>query len=79
MADPHFLSREMLVQLDDPELCSVTVPGIVPKLSRTKGKIEYPGQPVGAHSITILKEFLGLSDTEIALLIKDGTVKSHEE
>ncbi len=75
MADPHFLARDMLVELPDSELGSVTVPGVVPKLSRTKGEVVVPGRAVGADTAAILDQVLGLSESEIASLISDGTVK----
>src|SRR6478735_275368 len=46
--DPHFRERELLVETKDEVHGSVTVPGIVPKLSRTPGSIPQAARrPVG--------------------------------
>ena len=47
-ADPQFLAREMVVEVNDPRLDRpISVPGIVPKLSRTPGSVPPLAQPLG--------------------------------
>lgn len=72
--DPHFRARRMLLELHDRALGSVTVPGVVPKLSRTAGEIHSPGGGVGADSEDILKKLAGFTDEEITHLFRNGTV-----
>lgn len=45
--DQHFRAREMLMRIPHPKLGEVTVPGIVPKLSRTPGRVAKPGSGLG--------------------------------
>jgi formyl-CoA transferase len=45
----------------------LTVPGIIPKLSRTPGAIRTPAPSLGEHTDEVLRE-IGYSDTDIARL-----------
>jgi crotonobetainyl-CoA:carnitine CoA-transferase CaiB-like acyl-CoA transferase len=57
--DPHYLAREMLLPgtLDDGT--PVTLPGIVPKLSATPGRIQSRAPALGQHTDSVL-EGLGI-------------------
>jgi len=67
-ADPHFKARENLVTLCDPDIGEVTVPGVIPRLSETPGRIENLGPALGNMTEQVLRELLGLSREEIASL-----------
>jgi succinyl-CoA---D-citramalate CoA-transferase len=55
--DPQFRDREMLVEANDPRLDRpVLTPGVVPKLSRTPGRVPPLGPAVGADTESILEE-----------------------
>lgn len=73
-ADPHFRSRDMLVDVEDPELGPVTVTGIVPKLSENPGAVAWAGRDVGADTRAVLTSVLGLSDEDVDALARDGVV-----
>ncbi|HVW17122.1 MAG TPA: CoA transferase [Solirubrobacteraceae bacterium] len=47
--DPHLLERETLVRMDVEGIGPVLMPGLVPKFSRTPGRIRHPGPSVGQH------------------------------
>jgi crotonobetainyl-CoA:carnitine CoA-transferase CaiB-like acyl-CoA transferase len=49
MRDPHVLQREVLVDVPDAELGSVTMHNVVPRLSRTPGRIRTPAPRLGEH------------------------------
>jgi succinyl-CoA---D-citramalate CoA-transferase len=72
--DEQFREREMLVELDDPEIGRYVAPGIVPKLSATPGRIDWSGPPPGAHNAEVYGDLLGLSDDRRAALAADGIV-----
>ncbi len=74
--DPHFRAREMLVNVPDPELGEVTLPGVVPKLSATPGGIWRAGPRLGEDTRTVLQTELGLSATEIQTLEQSGTIRT---
>lgn len=73
-ADPHYAARGMLheVRLDDGE--ALTVPGIVPKLSRTPGAHQRNAPRLGQDTDAVMRE-LGISDEQIAALKKRGVIK----
>jgi succinyl-CoA:(S)-malate CoA-transferase subunit A len=73
-ADPHFKARGNLVTLVDPEIGEVTVPGVIPRLSETPGRIENLGPALGNMTEQVLRELLGLSPEEIAGLHCTRTV-----
>ena len=49
MTDPHVLQREVLVDVPDAELGSVTMHNVFPRLSRTPGRIRSPAPRLGEH------------------------------
>jgi formyl-CoA transferase len=57
--DPQYQAREMLVDVPDPRLGSILMPGIVPKLSRTPGSIRWAGPDLGADTAEVLRRLLG--------------------
>jgi len=74
MDDPHFAAREALVKVAHPEFRNLVMQNVFPKLSATPGKINWPGQPLGARNHEIYQELLGLSDDDLAGLRQDGVI-----
>jgi crotonobetainyl-CoA:carnitine CoA-transferase CaiB-like acyl-CoA transferase len=74
VSDPHFIERKMIETVQVEGLGKLKVPGIVPKLSSTPGKIEWTGPKLGEHTEHVLKDYLGLSEKEYVELKKKGTV-----
>lgn len=72
--DQHFRAREMLMRIPHPTLGQVTVPGVVPKLSRTPGKVVKAGSGIGEDTRDVLGSRLGLSHAEIDRLERTGAV-----
>lgn len=52
--DPHFRAREMLRDVEDPVLGHTTQIGVVPRLSRTPGRIRHGGRALGADTHALL-------------------------
>jgi crotonobetainyl-CoA:carnitine CoA-transferase CaiB-like acyl-CoA transferase len=73
-ADPHFAARENLMKVADPELGEIVLPSIVPRLSRTPGRLEHLGRHKGADTDSVLREWLGLASTTIADLRARGVI-----
>ncbi|HEX5278921.1 MAG TPA: CoA transferase [Micropepsaceae bacterium] len=71
LTDPHFRSREVFVEVEDPELGAIPMPNIVPRLSATPGVWRRPAPALGEHTDEVLSE-AGLTADEIAALRKDG-------
>lgn len=73
--DPHIKERENLIQVFDYEKKdSVTMQGIVPKFSKTPGKVKWAGPPMGWHNHEIYKDLLGKSEQEIEELKNLGVI-----
>ncbi|MDB5743943.1 MAG: Formyl-CoA transferase [Polaromonas sp.] len=72
-ADPHYRARGMLgeVRMNDGSL--LTVPGIVPKLSRTPGSHRRNAPGIGQDTDAVLQE-MGLSPEQIKTLKTQGIV-----
>lgn len=71
-SDPHVSARQMMVQLEDPELGVLKNIGIPVKLSRTPGSIRHRAPELGEHTYEIMSEF-GFSEEEIKQASKLGT------
>jgi crotonobetainyl-CoA:carnitine CoA-transferase CaiB-like acyl-CoA transferase len=73
MRDPHFRARGLFeeVQVNGQPL---TIPAMMPFLSETPGRTEWPGPQIGAHNGEVLEGLLGLSAAELAGLRQDGVI-----
>ncbi|HIC34151.1 MAG TPA: CoA transferase, partial [Gammaproteobacteria bacterium] len=72
--DPHFQARESIVDVDHPVFKNLKMQNIFPKLSRSQGKIRWPGPELGAHNAEIYRDLLEISDETLQDLIHDGVV-----
>ncbi|MBU3649115.1 MAG: CoA transferase [Limnohabitans sp.] len=72
-ADPHYAAREMLQAIKLADGSSLTLPGIVPKLSATPGSHRRLAPGLGQDSEQILAE-MGLTPAQIAELKARGIV-----
>lgn len=79
LADPHYRARGMLEEVEEPELGTLVMPGVVPKLSRTPGSIPWPGPPHGAHDDEVLGELLGIGPERRAALARAGVIAARRE
>jgi crotonobetainyl-CoA:carnitine CoA-transferase CaiB-like acyl-CoA transferase len=70
--DPHYLARQMIEQVQT-SVGPLKVPGVLPKLSRTPGRIGSGGPQLGEHNDDILAG-LGLSDEQVAGLRERGVI-----
>ncbi|WP_374368061.1 CaiB/BaiF CoA transferase family protein [Piscinibacter sp.] len=53
-ADPQYQAREMIVQTHDADGRPLKVPGVVPKLSDTPGRLRTPAPRLGEHTASVL-------------------------
>ena len=72
-ADPHFNARGMFerVEINGKPL---SIPAILPKLSSTPGRTDWPGGNVGSHTEEILQSILNFSPEQIVELKNAGVV-----
>jgi crotonobetainyl-CoA:carnitine CoA-transferase CaiB-like acyl-CoA transferase len=71
VADPHFRERQVLVEVEDPELGPLPMHNIVPRLSGTPGVWRRPAPMLGQHTDAILSS-LGFDATAIATMRAEG-------
>ena len=71
MVDPHYIARGLFEEVDvngQP----LKIPAMIPKLSETPGRTDWPGPEVGAFNEAVYGELLGLSSEEIAMFTAKG-------
>jgi crotonobetainyl-CoA:carnitine CoA-transferase CaiB-like acyl-CoA transferase len=72
--EPHYRARDMIIDVPESTLGSLPQPGVVPKLSRTPGRVTHAGPPLGCHTEDILREFLQMSPADIATLRQERVI-----
>ncbi|MPN64614.1 Succinyl-CoA--L-malate CoA-transferase beta subunit [bioreactor metagenome] len=72
--DPHYQAREMLLTQQTRDGYSVTVPGVVPKMSGTPGGVRSSAPGLGDDTDAVLAE-AGLTAEQIALLRSKGVIQ----
>jgi succinyl-CoA:(S)-malate CoA-transferase subunit A len=63
--DEHFQARGNLAHLEAEGLGEVVVPGVLPTLSETPGRITNLGPPLGDATYEVMRDLLGISAEEI--------------
>ena len=71
--DPHYQARDMLLTQTTRDGYDLQVPGIVPKLSATPGRVRNSAPHLGDDTDAVLAE-AGLSAAQIALLRSKGVI-----
>ncbi len=72
--DPHFAARENIVPVEDSELGTVRMQGIVPKLRDAPGAVRRAGPALGEHNEEVYAELFGLTPERLAELRAKGVV-----
>ncbi|KIP91136.1 MULTISPECIES: CaiB/BaiF CoA-transferase family protein [Pseudomonas] len=72
VSDPHYLARQMIETVST-SAGPLKVPGVLPKLSRTPGRIGEGGPQLGEHTDDVLAG-LGLSDEQVKGLRERGII-----
>lgn len=73
LADPQYQARESITEVAHPVLGSVAMQNVFPRLSRTTGKVRWPGPELGQHTEEVLSE-VGISTSELETLREKGFV-----
>ncbi|BBI53568.1 CoA transferase [Vreelandella olivaria] len=71
--DPHYLAREMIQTFTRPNGKPLKVPGVLPKLSATPGRLGNGGPQLGQHTDDVLDE-LGIDHETRAKLRQAGII-----
>ncbi len=75
-ADPQFQDRGMIYKAPDARMPGgyAAMPGIVPHLTATPGRIQHTGGPLGADTRAIFTGLLGLTEDDLARLAAEGII-----
>ena len=76
--DPHVQSRGAIVDAPDPELGSVAMAEVVPRLSDTPGGVVHAGGEVGADTRFVLEETFGIDPERIDALVASGAIAERQ-
>jgi formyl-CoA transferase len=72
--DPQFQARETITTVEHPVLGPLRMQNVIPRLTRTPGRIDHPGPELGEHNDEIYRGELGLGDAELDELRRLGVV-----
>lgn len=72
--DPQYAARGNLQEIEVPREGTVVVPGVLPKLSATPGRIRWAGPDLGAHNEEIYLGRLGLARERYEQLVERGVI-----
>ena len=73
-SDEHFRARHNLATVEEEGVGPVVVPGVVPTLSATPGRITNLGPALGNATYEVMRELLELTAAEIADLRRQKIV-----
>ena len=73
LRDPQYRARETITTVDDPDLGTLRMQGVIPRLCETPGSIDHVGPGLGAHNEEIYGE-LGLDPARRVELEADGVI-----
>ncbi len=74
MEDPQYHARRMFLDAEIEGIGLVKMPGLIPKLSKTPGEIEWYGGSLGQHNEEVYGGLLGLSSDELERLYGEGVL-----
>ncbi len=72
--EPQFIERQSILPVPIGEDETVLMPGVVPRLIRTPGRVFYGGRSIGADTEAILTDLLGASPEDIATWQDAGAI-----
>src|SRR5947199_4156681 len=73
LADPHVTEREIVVELPDEQTGRLVMHNIIPRLSKTPGRLRSPAPKLGEHTADILGQ-LGVDRATLGRLAADGVI-----
>ena len=71
--DPHFVAREAIIRLPDPDYGSLPAPCIVPRVPGRERPVPRTGPSVGEHNREVYFE-MGLDEAELVRLSQSGVI-----
>lgn len=72
--DPHYAARENILRVIDPRVGELAVPNVVPRLTKTPGKVRHLGPSLSADTAEVLGALLDIDATTLRDLRARGVV-----
>jgi formyl-CoA transferase len=72
--DPIYAEREDIVEIDDPDLGSVRMQGVVPKLGSRPGSVWRTGAALGQDNELVFRDWLGKTAEEFERLLESSVI-----
>jgi len=73
-AEEQFWVRDTLTRIPDDRIGDLAVPGVVPRLSGTPGKIQHLGRALGENNAEVYREWLDIDQSGLDALKSEGVV-----
>jgi crotonobetainyl-CoA:carnitine CoA-transferase CaiB-like acyl-CoA transferase len=73
-AEEQFWVRDTLTRVAHEGVGELAVPGVIPRLSETPGKIQHLGGRLGESNAEVFREWLDIGESELAALQKAGVI-----
>lgn len=74
LEDPHFKARQAIIRIMHPQFGELAMQNIVPKLSKTPGKIRHTDPTLGQHNDEIFKGLLNMDSDRVKRLHDIGVI-----
>jgi crotonobetainyl-CoA:carnitine CoA-transferase CaiB-like acyl-CoA transferase len=74
LEDPQFSSREIITEIDHPKLGRVRTTNVVPRLSRTPGRVHHLGRNLGEDNHAVFVEQLAHDPSELDRWHQEGVI-----
>ena len=72
--DPHYSARDSFIRVPDASGTDIPMPGVIPKLMGTPGRVSAAGPELGSHNEEIYLQLLGKSTQELERLRAEGVI-----
>ena len=76
--DPHVIARELIADYPDPDMGTIPMHHVVPRMLGTPGSIRTPAPRLGEHNRALMAE-VGITDDAFEELVRDGIVCGERE
>jgi crotonobetainyl-CoA:carnitine CoA-transferase CaiB-like acyl-CoA transferase len=73
-AEEQFWVRDTLIRVAHERVGDLAVPGVIPRLSETPGRIQHLGGKLGESNAEVFRDWLDIGESELAALQKAGVV-----
>ena len=70
----HVQERGSIIEVDDPVMGKVKMPGIVPRMSESPGRVDHLAPSLGQHNEDVYSELLGYEGAKLASLKEEGII-----